>query len=383
MHIQFSKKKRIAILVTVCTILIFGLSIVHYRKQTKEASMVMGGNLITLEIGEDHILDEKLYLEEKLTLKQKLTLEEKINLEENHTLEEVNIVEQDHAIEQNNTAEQANVDVETYFRPSNLPVLNTRDNVQFFDSYQDEKTKKVKLPENLLDTPENTLLNYFSILREAANPVKGKSAGCGTLGDAQTPYPIAYQFLTTEYQKELSFKAYQKTFQNILHTNLIKMHEVPVYANKDKILRYFVELETIEGTERNTGVFAYYYGYVDLKKEDKEYKISNLEFTAENYLCAPYHGWAYDAEASVQIRYGGWCNLIQSMNPIVQKGYVKNVSFVGTDGYEYRIVFYQLTNGTDVEIAQYRKKENRNWEQINLDPRKCLEEKDKKEKDKK
>ena len=269
-------------------------------------------------------------------------------------------------------AEEKEPDLETYFRPSSLPVLNTRYDWNFIDDYYDKKPSEIKLPTELFKTPEDTIINYFSILREAANLEKGKSAGCGTLGNAGIPYPIAYNFLDDTYKDRLSYKQYQKTFENILHINLIKYHSVPVYDNKENIQRYFVELETIEGNEKNQGSFAYYYGFVDLKEEMKEFKISNIEFHGENYLCAPYHGWAYDAEMSVKVRYGEWCELIEKLYPVKQEGYIKNITFKGNDGSDYLLVYYQLTNGTDIEIAQYRKAGQGEWEQIRINPEDCV-----------
>lgn len=270
------------------------------------------------------------------------------------------------------SAEEKEQDLEEYFRPSSLPVLNTRFDWNFIDDYYDKKPSDIKLPSDLFRTPEDTILNYFSILREAANIEKGKSAGCGTLGNAGIPYPIAYNFLDDEYKDRLSYKEYRKTFENILHINLIKYHSVPVYDTKENIQRYFVELETIEGNEKNQGSFAYYYGFVDLKEEKGEYKISNMEFHGENYLCAPYHGWAYDAEMSVKVRYGEWCELIEKMYPVKQEGYIKNISFKGNDGSDYLLVYYQLTNDTDIEIAQYRKAGGGEWEQIRINPEDCV-----------
>lgn len=267
-------------------------------------------------------------------------------------------------------------DVETYFRPSNLPVLNDRFSESFFGSILLNDSKKFKLPDQLLKTPQDTILNYFSMLREAANPADDKWTGCGTLGDAHIPYPAAYQFLSTSYQEKLPYDQYLKSFLNILHISLVKYKEVPLYDNPSNILRYFVEIETIQGSDSGIGYFAYYYAFVDLMKENGLYKINNVDFTGENYLCAPYHGWHYDAESSVEIRYGGWCDLIKKMNPTKQKDYVKQVSFQGKDGNDYLILFYQLTNDTDVEIAQYKKDSNeQKWKLTQLDPEKCIKDK--------
>ncbi len=207
-------------------------------------------------------------------------------------------------------------DVETYFRPSNLPVLNNRRlNSDIRNQYlQDQKNaSNIKILKELMNSPEETIINYFSVLRDAANVEKDKGGGCGTIGLSTTPYPMAYQFLSLDYQKDLSYKSYLNSFRNILHTSLIKYKEVPIDNNPSGLLRYFVELETIGGAEDHGTNFSYYYGFVDLIKENDQYKIANLDFTAEDFLCAPFHGWYHNAEASVQIRYGDWCKLIKEL----------------------------------------------------------------------
>lgn len=141
-------------------------------------------------------------------------------------------------------------DAEKYFRPSKLPVLNDRTlNNEFLDTYYWKEPSEITLPKDLFETPEDKIINYFSVLREAANP------------------------------------------------------------------------EAIEGSEKAATYFAYYYGYVDIIKEDNQYRISDSEFYGEDYL----------------------------------------------------IVFYQLTNDTDIEIAQYVKGDDGNWTLIKLDPNLCLD----------
>lgn len=265
-------------------------------------------------------------------------------------------------------------DVETYFRPSDLPVLNDRDifsAASFLDQYL-QSGSDILLPEELTASPEETIVNYFSVLREAANVEEGKNAGCGTIGLSKTPYEVAYNFLSAEYREKFSYEQYLASFQNILHTSLLKYRKVPIYNNSGGRMRYFVELETIGGTGENIANFTYYYGFIDLYREKGGYKISNLEFTGEDFLCAPYHGWSYNAESSVQIRYGGWCKLIKELYPTIQEGYVKHIYFTGTDKKDYLIEFLQLTNDTDIEIAQYRKDKDGEWELIKLDPEDCL-----------
>lgn len=62
------------------------------------------------------------------------------------------------------------------------------------------------------------------------------------------------------------------------------------------------------------------------------------------------------------------------MYPTEQDGFIKKIYFKGTDGNDYLIVFYHLTNDTDIEIAQYIKSQGKDeWKLIKLDPEKCLE----------
>lgn len=75
-------------------------------------------------------------------------------------------------------------DVEKYFRPSKQPVLNDKD-LNIVSNYYEKEPSEINLPDILFKTPEYSIINYFSILREAVNPEKGKFAGCGTLGQSK------------------------------------------------------------------------------------------------------------------------------------------------------------------------------------------------------
>ncbi len=251
-----------------------------------------------------------------------------------------------------------------YFRPSSLPILNDKKIIgEHFSDYYGKDTTDIIVPKLLLANPEETIINYFSTLRNAANPVEGKITGCGTIGQGKIPYPISYEFLSTDYQETLGYEDYLKLYENILHLNLIKLREVPSTPNE---IQYFIEFETIEGSEKGIGYFAYYYGYIRLINENGNYKISDIDFDGEDYLCAPYHGWDYMAENLVDVKYGTWCSLIKERYDTEKDGYVKKVYFKGTDNHDYLILFYQLTNGKDVEIAQYKKDNKGEWQFINL-----------------
>ncbi len=258
-----------------------------------------------------------------------------------------------------------------YFRPSCLKALNLRfDNWEFFSPFSEKAHDQINLPPELTRTPEDTILNYFSVLREAENM---GARSCGTVGQARTPFPIAYNFLSKEYQKILSYDDYLKSFAGIGHTSLIKLFRVP---NRKKEIKFFYELETIEGfIDKRAEYFGYSYGYIQLIHEKEGFRISSLSKFEEDFLCAPYHGWNHDGESVLEVKYGSWCKLIQQMYPTAKDGYFKNIYFHGTDGADYCFIFVTLTNGTDVEIAQYRKVNNGSWIQVYMNPEKeCLTE---------
>ena len=120
-------------------------------------------------------------------------------------------------------------DVDHYFQPSCLPSLNNRlTDFHFFQPYYEKSYKDITLPLSLMDSPKNTILHYFSVLREAENLTSHQMGGCGTVGNAKLPFPIAYNFFTKDYQRKVSYKSYLQSFQGIGHTRLIKLHELPV-----------------------------------------------------------------------------------------------------------------------------------------------------------
>ena len=156
---------------------------------------------------------------------------------------------------------------------------------------------------------------------------------------------------------------------------MIKVDNVPSDEDRPDLLKYFVEMETIEGTDEKKGMFAYYYGYIYLKKEDSGYRIVDMNFTPENYLCAPYHGWLYDAQTFVEVQYGNWCNLVDGDVVVNEEGYEKRAYYKDKYDNEYYVLFFQLTNGVDKKVADYKKKSDGKWEVVYIYPEKCLENK--------
>ncbi|MDM5326966.1 hypothetical protein [Neobacillus sp. CF12] len=256
-----------------------------------------------------------------------------------------------------------------YFRPSCLKALNLRfENWEFFSPFSEKAQDQIKLPLELTRTPEDTIINYFSVLREAEN-ISRRS--CGTVGQARTPFPIAYNFFSQEYKNKVSYDKYFNSFAGIGHTSLIKLFRVP---DGKKGIKYFYEIETIEGfKDKKAEYFGYSYGFIQLVYEKEGFRISNLSKYEEDFLCAPYHGWDHNGEDVVGIKYGTWCKLIQLLYPTVKNGYVKYIYFHGNDGADYCFIFVTLTNGTDVEIAQFRKVISEEWKLVNIRPEEeCL-----------
>ena len=137
-------------------------------------------------------------------------------------------------------------DVEKYFRPSCHSVLNNRvTDFQFFQPYYEKSFNEIVIPPSLIKITKNTIIHYFSILREAENLTSKQMGGCGTVGMAKLPFPIAYNFFTKEYQKKVSFASYLQSFKGIGHTSLIKLNKLPVQPHSTTI-PYFIELETIK-----------------------------------------------------------------------------------------------------------------------------------------
>lgn len=252
-----------------------------------------------------------------------------------------------------------------------MPSINNRNfEFEFFDKYSNENYNKIILPNWLFNSPDDTLINYFSILRESENISKG---GCGSIGNAKMPYTISYNFFTSEYKNKINYSYYLNLFKDIGHINLIKLNNVTYENISTEKYKYFFELETIEPSVNGNTSFSYYYGYVYIQNENKKYKISHIDLTCEDFLCAAYHGWNHNAEFYVDTVYGHWCNLIKKRYPTEQHLYIKNIYVFGNDSQDYRFEFFQLTNGTDIEIQQFVKDIKNEWKPIKIDVNKCIQ----------
>ncbi len=256
---------------------------------------------------------------------------------------------------------------ETYFRPSSLKSLNN--NFIDFNTFS-ETFKDGTVPVKIMDTPVKTIVNYFSVLQQAANLTDEKTGGCGTVGYAKEPYPIAYQFLSESNKKSMPYNEYLDSFQGIGHINLIKV--IPAITENPKEIKYFLELEILEGTNTGGTTFNYYFAEISLVNANNRYYIDSLVLTPEDFFCAPYHGWSHNAESYVEIVYGNWCGLIKKQYQPQQNDFTKEIVVDGVNGDKYMFKFAKLANGTDFLINTLIQKDGA-WVPVNIDVNKCLE----------
>lgn len=209
----------------------------------------------------------------------------------------------------------------------------------------------------IFTTPEEVILAYFAILESAANMI-GYSGGCGTIGHAKQPYAYAYELLTEQTRSEMDLDQFIESFAGIGHITLLYLY--PAYAPPETppdTQYYMVEIETITGSktqDANPGgsYFAYYYGIVTVETTGEDgFKIKRIDYLPEDFLCAPYHGWSYDAEAMIDIVYRQNLNLIDSIEKTEQADRMLYL-YASGNGRQYRFDFVRLTNGNDLLLHE-------------------------------
>lgn len=257
---------------------------------------------------------------------------------------------------------------ERFQRPSKEQPLP---NPYSFRDFENQNNKSPLINKKFAD-PEELILAYYGILREASN-MSGYSGGCGTIGESDLPYPYAYELLTKEKQKEMSIKQFTDSFKGFGYTTLLKL--VPAYAPPDTpsdIRYYMAEIEVITGVQaRNDneynqgGLFAYYYGLITTEKKASDgWKIKDIDYIPEDFLCAPVHSWFYWSDAVVQIVYGDNIKMIEKIDKTEQKGNMVYI-YASGNGKQYRFDFIRLTNGYDILLHE-NTLENGVWKETSL-----------------
>jgi hypothetical protein len=250
---------------------------------------------------------------------------------------------------------QDDISSERFQRPSKeLPYSNP---YTFKDFRKDNE--KPPMVAKKFETAEDLILAYYGILREASNMV-GYSGGCGTIGWSGLPYPYAFELLTKATQKEMLFDHFVDSFNGIGYTTLLKL--LPACAPPDTLpgtKYYMVEIETITGAKIKNdqeypqgSQFAYYYGLIAVEKTpDEGWKIKDIYYIPEDFLCAPMHSWFYLSDAVVQIVYGDNLKLIDTIDRTEQNDDLISI-YASGNGTNYRFDFVRLTNGYDILLHE-------------------------------
>lgn len=261
---------------------------------------------------------------------------------------------------------------ERFERPSKrLPIQN-----KTFDITSNQTRKLI------FSDPEPMILAFYGVLEDAAN-LAGYNGGCGTIGQAKIPYPDAYSFLSSSYQNKQSLADFIASFEGVGHINLLTL--LPAYAvdndknesgkhtQQNNAKRFMVEIEVITGKQYDSkcppedqqiSYFAYFYGLVETVKENNEWKISNIEYQPEIYLCAPMHSWFYYADAVIAIVYQQQKHIIDHIDHIEQNDQIIEI-FASKRNQKYRFEFVRLTNGYDVLLREFEWQNNK-WVEVSL-----------------
>lgn len=256
---------------------------------------------------------------------------------------------------------------ERFLRPSKQPALKLK------YSFKDFKGMLENPPGSLVifSIPEDVIHAYYAILEDASN-MEGYTGGCGTIGHAGNPYPYAYQLLSKDMQQKMSLDEFVRSFAGTAHTTLLKL--LPAYAppeTPDNIKYYMIEIEVItsppynekDGDKPQPSYFAYYYGLITLESAPFEgWKIKEIDYIPEDFLCAPYHLWYWDARMVVQIIFGDWYKLIDEIEKVDVKGSQVQIIAKGKQN-RYRFDAVRLTNGVDIFMREYVE-ENGKWKEV-------------------
>ncbi len=217
-------------------------------------------------------------------------------------------------------------------------------------------------PTHVFDAPDQALLGFFGTLRNASNMLC-YTGGCGTVGDARLPYPVAYNMLSPAAKKNMSEKAFTDSFRGFGHVELLQL--LPAYTppgTPDDLAYYLAELEIITGEKMprdprlvlGGSHFAYAYALATVRNVPGQgWKIEKLDYWPEDFLCAPYHGWNYDAQSIMDIVFSYNLKLIETVDSVHRNDLQTEVLASG-HGNRYRFVFTRLANGYDLLLHQYQ-----------------------------
>ena len=252
-------------------------------------------------------------------------------------------------------------------RPSAQPALK---NPFLLESFPQDANGSYKIPRRF-SHPQDVVKTFFGILKDAAY-MDGNAGGCGSIGEAMTPYPYAYALFSAQAQKKLSLAQFTDSFKGIGHITLLKVY--PLYTPPGaSAQRFMYEIEAITGPSANDknaygrdgSYFTYYYGVAEVTGDQNSgYALQSVEYIPEDFLCAPFHGWKYDTQYIVQYVYGDWHKIIDRITATEQDG-DRIHTYADGKGKKYRFDFVRLTNGYDILLHE-NDLENGQWKEVNL-----------------
>lgn len=216
---------------------------------------------------------------------------------------------------------------------------------------------------HVISNPSQLICTYYGILQSASNAYD-YCMGCGTIGNALEPYPYAYDLLSNNYKKNLPLNLFIDSFKGIGHINLLNLCPILIPNSNDKIY-YMVELEVLTGIKKEcsdnnckntSSLFGYYYGIVEVSTNNG-YKIENINYISEDFLCAPYHGWIYDYNNILNIIYKENLKMIDKITDVqINKNII--TAYANGNNNSYKFEFIRITNGYDILLNEYILEDN-------------------------
>jgi hypothetical protein len=228
-------------------------------------------------------------------------------------------------------------------------------------------------PKRKFSTSKDVIEAYYTILKHAAN-MDGFYGGCGTVNGAKGPYSDAYRLLSKSTKEKMTQEEYIDSFKGIGYMTLLKLEPAYRPAGTPKNIDYYmVEVEVITGPPmkedkdvdlKQGSYFEYYYGVVTAENGTDGWKIKAVDYIGEDFLCAPWHLWDWDAELLTNVVYENWYKIINKIDKVNKVN--SNISiYASRSKNKYKFDFVRLTNGTDIMLHEYIW-QNGAWKETNI-----------------
>ncbi len=244
-------------------------------------------------------------------------------------------------------------------RPSSAPALAMQyDGDELLAVYESGQTVSYTKPEEVIH-------GYLALLGQAAN-LEGYSAGCGSVGAGTTPYPYAWSLLTEEAKAKLSLDDFLDSFAGVGALTPLALE--PLKVEEDEAV-FWVELEYIQAGRQSTKpqptAFCYCYGLIVVRHTARDgWRIQATDYLPEDFLCAPEHGWAWEAQSFVSLLYGDQYGLIDGVD-LVDRQNKRTTIFASGGGRAYRFDFLRTTDGIDRLVGEWIQ-HNGDWQETSL-----------------